>query len=52
MKTWTMDNRPLVWTCTEGMKDRYDLFIHGKCVGEALTFTAWYALYNLYKKVM
>jgi hypothetical protein len=50
MKTWTQDNRPVVWTVTPNMTDRYDLYIRGVCVGEGLTFTAWYALYNLYKK--
>jgi len=47
---WTQDNRPIVWTVTEGKHDLYDLYIRGVCVAEGLTFPAWYALYNLYKK--
>ena len=50
MKMWTQDNRPVVWTVTEGTNDRYDLYIHSMCVAEGLTFKAWYTLYNLYRK--
>jgi tRNA splicing endonuclease len=49
-KTWTKDSRPVVWTVTEGTRDRYDLYIRGFCVGTGLSFGAWWILYNLYKK--
>lgn len=45
-KTWTLDNRPIVWTACERNKDRYNLYFFGKLVGESLSFEDFYPLYN------
>jgi hypothetical protein len=48
MKTWTADNRPLVWTVNENNNDTYDLYVHGKIVGEGLVFDEFYPMYKQY----
>lgn len=53
MKVWTQDSRPLVWTANEAWTDTlplYDLYIHGRCVADGLTFEAFNILYTLYHK--
>lgn len=50
MKTWTQDNRPVVWTVNENNRETYDLYIHGVCVGEGMDIDAFLALYNSYKQ--
>lgn len=50
MKIWNQDNRPLVWTFTQGMTDRYDLYIRGVCVREGMDLDTFLALYNSYKQ--
>ena len=49
MKTWTKDNRPVVWTVNEINRDTYDLYIRGVCVGEAMAFDAFWNLYCFHK---
>lgn len=51
MKTWTLDNRPVVWTVNEYNTERYDLYVHGKIVGENLDFEDFWALYKQYKNL-
>jgi hypothetical protein len=51
MKTWTRDNRPLVWTVNENNHETYDLYVHGVCVGEGMDFDTFYAMYKQYRKV-
>ncbi len=48
MKTWTLDNRPVVWTVNENGNERYDLYVHGKIVGENLAFADFWVLWNQY----
>jgi hypothetical protein len=48
MKTWTADNRPIVWTVNEDNRDTYDLYVHGKIVGEGMTFEDFYPVYKRY----
>lgn len=50
MKTWTRDNRPLVWTVNEDDRETYDLYINGVCVGERMDVHTFLNLYNHYKK--
>lgn len=52
MKTWTLDNRPVVWTVNEIDRDTYDLYIHGVCVGERMPFEEFWNLYKLHKANM
>lgn len=46
MKTWTLDNRPIVWTITDGTNDRYDLYINGILAYTNLAFEDFYMVYN------
>ena len=48
MKTWTADNRPLVWTVNENNNNTYDLYVHGRIVGEGLRFDDFYPMYKQY----
>jgi len=47
MKTWTMDNRPVVWTVTEETNDRYDLYLRGVLMYTNLTFEQFYPLFKM-----
>ena len=46
MKTWTHDNRPLVWTANDTNGSRYDIYQNGKIVGEYLDFDAFWILWK------
>ena len=53
MKTWNQDNRPLVWTANENWTDAlplYDLYVHGVCVADGVTFEQFDTLYKFYQK--
>lgn len=46
MKTWTQDNRYIVWTVTEGTNDRYDLYVAGVLKYTNLPFEEFYPIYK------
>jgi hypothetical protein len=46
MKTWTQDNRYIVWTVTEGTSDRYDLYVAGVLKYTNLTFEQFYPVFK------
>jgi hypothetical protein len=46
MKTWTRDNRRLVWTANDTNGNRYDIYQDGKIVGENLDFDAFWILWK------
>lgn len=46
MKTWTKDNRPVVWTVNQNNPNTYDLYVRGVCVGERMDFNTFWNLYN------
>lgn len=45
-KTWTNDNRPVVWTVSETDNNTYCLYVQGVLVGENLAFEEFYPLYK------
>jgi hypothetical protein len=51
MKTWTRDNRPVVWTVNETNTDRYDLYIRGVLYAENLSFEEFYPLYKSFSNM-
>lgn len=45
-KTWTNDNRRVVWTVSQTNPDTYCLYVQGILVGENLPFDTFYSLYR------
>lgn len=45
-KTWTNDNRRVVWTISLDVPDTYCLYVQGVLTHENLTFEEWYPLYR------
>lgn len=45
-KTWTKDNRRIVWTVSLNNRSLYCLYVHGVLVGEDMDFDQFYTLYN------